>query len=67
MIDQFCSENIFNTEIVDSTIVDNSFLAQRFKLADGAYSIIDLNSKKMLIIKFKDNTNIGPHYFLKKI
>jgi hypothetical protein len=67
MIDQFCSENIFNTEIVDSTIVDNSFLAQRFKLADGAYSIIDLNSKKMLIIKFKDKTNIGPHYFLKKI
>ena len=54
MIDKFCSESLFNTEIVSSTIVDKSFLAERFTLADGAYSIIDLNSKKMLIIKFKD-------------
>lgn len=67
MIDKFCSESLFNTEIVSSTIVDKSFLAERFTLADGAYSIIDLNSKKILIIKFKDKTNIGPCYFLKKI
>ena len=59
--------NIVTSEIVESFIVDNSFIAKRFTLADGAYSIIKLSSSKQLIIKFKDNSNDSPYHYLKKI
>ena len=59
--------NIVSSEIVESFIVDNSFIAKRFTLADGAYSIIKLSGSKQLILKFRDDSIHSPYHYLKKI
>jgi len=59
--------NLVSSEIVESFIVDNSFIAKSFTLADGAYSIIKLSRSKYLILRFNDNSNDSPNHYVKKI